>query len=1062
MQFDLTDLFEFIEQALNQLFGPNIPPIIVQILAIIFLLIIALGTLYVLLFFIMNIVEYSKRIFQFARPYFYNEGEKRYSDRRRRFADYIESEIRRLNNSEAWSDYRFAELEAEVEAEGEWLSSSFIPFVSYSRTGLHREKSLSKALERSRSRIILLEGEPGSGKSVALRHMAQKMAHNALNKHTTKTLIPLYINLKNLRRPQHGSIDKSLIQTFVFQSLNRVNDRDIEEFLEEEFTKGLREGTWLFLFDSFDEIPDILSSVEADTIIRLYSDAISDFLHGMNQCRGIVASRQFRGPHQSAWPKFRILPLSEMRRIELIRRAGLKTALQDKIVGQIETTNDQIRGMASNPMFLGLLCDYMREGNPFPTNSHLIFENYIQIRLKLDEERLKRRFKLDIEKLRATAEVVAFCMIADPGLGLSATRENIFLATSRHGFLMSNDIMNLYLDALEFVKLARTEDLISVDGFKSFTFSHRRFQEYFATCIVLREPDRVSPNQLLTDARWRETTVVLCQTQSTEHLLSLIKEARHLLSNFCIEIEEYFTVEAKDFAREIERTIYDSANDVLKILSSQRWRPSRFFWPPNLLHILGILQTGFSNRLNDLPEGIRARVGHLVLVPTIFGNLPDRKWALSSSGIVAEPVMLFLLRKALNSHSQWLREAAYRQVAHLQLLPVDIGESIRIALVDLALSNRLRNERYATFAHLTRLNESANFLAIMRLLLWAPLIDAFAHLIIILLFYYAILISGSSVILSLNEILFLWPYILPFIGILLFWSYFGLWRRGSSNRKESLFELLFPRLLLVGFMSSYVQWGWLLVFSYVLSWAPCALTAAKRGILTWPAGWLLIPLSIFGAFPNYKSLLKSSFNYFDIDNVKFMLIFVSIIGWVFLLFLSPNDSYVAQYFVIVIPFSFLGFLALIWLIMGPSFFKFLISGITREIFYFLYDMIKWIQRIRDGKTALTISDFAAEFANYRSDKFTARYLRFVRQKNMLIPGEEIEELLNILAFVLEYGPEILNFKDSNDRDKAYSLEEWLNHYVHKHSQIKWGKAESLDEICLLLEQVRANRRSQVT
>lgn len=60
----------------------------------------------------------------------------------------------------------------------------------------------------------------------------------------------------------------------------------------DEFDWGLRTGTWLFLFDSFDEIPDILGSTETDTVVEEYADALFHFLHGMNQCRGVVASRE--------------------------------------------------------------------------------------------------------------------------------------------------------------------------------------------------------------------------------------------------------------------------------------------------------------------------------------------------------------------------------------------------------------------------------------------------------------------------------------------------------------------------------------------------------------------------------------------------------------------------------------------------------------------------------------------------------------------------------------------------------------------------------------------------
>ena len=98
-------------------------------------------------------------------------------------------------------------------------------------------------------------GEPGSGKSVALRHVVQKMAARAKKSRSLKSTIPIYVNLKELERAEGEAIDRSLIESFVKKVLARSNDRDVERFLDEQFSSGIEDGTWFFLFDSFDEIP---------------------------------------------------------------------------------------------------------------------------------------------------------------------------------------------------------------------------------------------------------------------------------------------------------------------------------------------------------------------------------------------------------------------------------------------------------------------------------------------------------------------------------------------------------------------------------------------------------------------------------------------------------------------------------------------------------------------------------------------------------------------------------------------------------------------------------------
>ncbi|WP_287240568.1 MULTISPECIES: NACHT domain-containing NTPase [unclassified Okeania] len=410
MKLNFLELVEQFKELIKIFFKGQAPDWLLGLIdVVLFVAIILMGIWGVLFVFSQIIKIWIEQI----KPLYYNEEEKRRRRKRQRFADYIESEIRLLNSREEWKDYRFTELEAEVEAEGRRVGFSILPFVQSTKRGLRREKSLSKSLKSSRERLILVEGEPGSGKSVALRHVAEKLSRLAMKDKSIKCVIPLYINLKKLERRSNVKINRELIESFVKQELNRVNDRDIEEFLEEEFQKGVREGTWLFLFDSFDELPEVLSSVEADAAIRNYAEAIDDFLSGFNKCRGIIASRQFRGPKHLGWPSFRILPL-ESRRWELIRKAELKPRIEKELSGELRNAPQEIQNMTKNPMFLGILCEDMRDGGSFPKNTHSVFENYLEKRLTRDTDRLQRRFKLKPAEVRTAAEKVAFCMSIDP------------------------------------------------------------------------------------------------------------------------------------------------------------------------------------------------------------------------------------------------------------------------------------------------------------------------------------------------------------------------------------------------------------------------------------------------------------------------------------------------------------------------------------------------------------------------------------------------------------------------------------------------------------------------
>ncbi len=154
-------------------------------------------------------------------PLFYKPEQKQVLVNRQRFAAHVENEVQRLNRYEDWKDYRFTELEAEVEAEGRRSVLRIIPILPRTRTGLRRERSLTKALESSQEGLVLLEGEPGSGKSVALRHVAETMARRAKKSRRITGIIPIHVNLKELERQQTEDIDRNLIENFILQSLKK-------------------------------------------------------------------------------------------------------------------------------------------------------------------------------------------------------------------------------------------------------------------------------------------------------------------------------------------------------------------------------------------------------------------------------------------------------------------------------------------------------------------------------------------------------------------------------------------------------------------------------------------------------------------------------------------------------------------------------------------------------------------------------------------------------------------------------------------------------------------------
>jgi len=132
---------------------------------------------------------------------------------------------------------------------------------------------------------------------------------------------------------------------------------------------------------------------------------------------------------------------------------------------------------------------------------------------------------------------------------------------------------------------------------------------------------------------------------------------------------------------------------------------------------------------------MRGDIGAILTTARRKGITADAKWGLDVAGTAPPRVLAELLRAAFNDRSQVLRDSAYRQIAKLNNIPSDLAFSIRATLTRMTLTGRLRKERTATYAHLSRLTNPSNFLATLRLLLWLPTLDLAVHILLLLIMF---------------------------------------------------------------------------------------------------------------------------------------------------------------------------------------------------------------------------------------------------------------------------------------------------------------------------------------
>lgn len=225
-----------------------------------------------------------------------------------------------------------------------------------------------KCLKKTRrgADVFLVLGDPGAGKSVALRKLCFELLGEA--KKTQK--IPLYINLK--KWDKEWNVDNRPGQNdlveFIREIVSENGDIFTDEFIQCYFDAMLRDGRWYFIFDSFDEMPCLTGSGNCQELIDHLSELLYQFLTGANQNGGVIASRLYRAPSEAIRPTvtLRIQEFSDIK-IKTMLNKYLNNA--DKVMEELFGKREDLVALCRNPFYLTLLINYIREnGIAFPKN----------------------------------------------------------------------------------------------------------------------------------------------------------------------------------------------------------------------------------------------------------------------------------------------------------------------------------------------------------------------------------------------------------------------------------------------------------------------------------------------------------------------------------------------------------------------------------------------------------------------------------------------------------------------------------------------------------------------
>lgn len=418
--------------------------------------------------------------------------EKDFNNRLKSFCNFLTIEINKFDMEANWSDAHFTPLEAEVE-------------IYSSRGRTKKIANLLKAIRKdNRSKVFLILGDPGSGKSVALR----KLCRDLIGEVVKTKKIPIYLNLKEWQTDQAWSEEKPpTINDFYEFCLSFLKGKDIfaDEFVDRYFKRLYENGHLFFIIDSFDEIPAVLDVDESSWLIDKLSEILFAFLGGAHDSRGILSSRYYRKPSSkfNATTILNIRPFSDYRIYEALNKY---VALEKGLINSIFKERVELLPIASNPFTIGLIYSYLKDNyNLMPATQAELYASYINSRLETCKERYIQLGLTKDEIIEVTIEVAAY-MFDSSNKGLEIPMSEL---QQKFRQISIQEI----IDILIYARIGR----LGQGSIKRFSFVHRRFNEYFLVQKYLDNPNLITIDAIPNDTKYRDSLVLYCEIAPIQH-----------------------------------------------------------------------------------------------------------------------------------------------------------------------------------------------------------------------------------------------------------------------------------------------------------------------------------------------------------------------------------------------------------------------------------------------------------------------------------------------------------------------------------------------------------------
>lgn len=384
--------------------------------------------------------------------------------------------------------------------------------------------SIDFAIENYRH--ILLQGDPGSGKTSTLRHLCVNLATEWLAG-TQRSQIPIYISAQRFAaKTSLGSLDER-IRTLVSDDLSVPVP---EGFLRQDIPEGT---SFLIVIDGLDEIPS--STLREDLIRQISLECAS----GRTKIRFVIGSRPLADLQYSLtgqqFARFFLLPFDRRQAESLVSRWATALGGDSKRAGEFieRAESSLIKGLFESPVMLtmAVLLYFRSNDENFPSSRIDLYERFVSEIITISRQRmsisaitaewevglapsLKGGAETLIRKSRQLLEVAA-TSLQERGINRNAVIDDLLNEAFCANWLTRSDYDDAELEWLTehgMPSILGCFGLTSDDG-RVLSFSHNTIKEFLCASRIA-----IASNILTSDAgrllnqwgdpRWREIALL--------------------------------------------------------------------------------------------------------------------------------------------------------------------------------------------------------------------------------------------------------------------------------------------------------------------------------------------------------------------------------------------------------------------------------------------------------------------------------------------------------------------------------------------------------------------------